>query len=784
MSTCGIINYMIKKGDGCLSNEDGRYSLKIRIEREVYYNSSNGFGVYAISTREFPSGCKALRFAGVRRYESTMTGVVQHLDEDKEYNVEVEEEYSDKYQRVQFRVIKVEVEIPTTAEQIRAFLGSIITKNQTDTLMEHYPNIIEMVLSGEEIDISVLKNFNEKRLENVVTKIKENYGLSELLAYFSPYGITFSEVKKIATLHSDPKVVKKMVQQNPYVLLHVSGFGFVKVDNIGLKLRPELKASKERVKAFIFYTLDMQGDSEGHTWLLRNDLLGFVRKSIPECLSLVKDVLEEEALNPNLLKQSGDMIGRMVDYNTELAIYKELERINKAELSIKRPTIEGIESILKVVEEKQGFELSIEQRATLSQLSEEGNVMIVSGSSGTGKTSVVNAISEVLEKTQEEPIQISQIALSAKAAIRMRQVTGRTSTTIHKFLWDLREETNMGDMEDVEISEERLKRIEELRQIRGSDVIIMDEFSMVNICLTLQVLKEVKSGAILIFVFDYAQLPSIGAGAVAYDLLEHGKYKKSKYTEVHRQGLNSGILVDANTIRNQKSPIATFESSITTGNLKDMTYMFRKGSSDVNKLAIKAFMSGVEKFGVDNINIITPRKNNTENSAEELNKIIQNLLIPQGSVEEFLVKKSGKAFRLGDRVIHRKNQTNVFNGEMGVVVKVTNDKDYPIIVKFEYGDISKTIPYTEEMLDYLQLSYALTVHSYQGSENKAIIVVLDNASHILLDNTMLYTAITRAKERCIVIAEPSAFNKCIKEHKTLIRNTWLKDILVKGGEWD
>jgi len=769
-------------------------------QEEMFYNPDQNFGIYLFYTEEEvnSSAVKKQSF-GKKRY-GTILGNMQRLNLGTQYTMEVEEKYNARYKKIQFNALKVYEEIPKTLEQKRIFLETILTVKQTNTLLEHNENIIEDIMSGKEIDVSELHNIKENRIEVVKRRVLESYVLADLLIFLTPYGINFSQVKKISSMSSNPSLVKEMISDNPYILCKVDGLSFANVDKIALKIDSNLRKSNKRIFAFIEDLLELKGESDGHTWLLKEDIINFAMRTMPECREELRAILNSD-VEYDFLHIEGDKIGRKKDYEVELAIYNELERINNAEkTAFTRPTIEKIAEFVKVIEEEQGYVLSDEQRKTVDSLAEDNNVVIVSGLSGSGKSSAVNAISNTMEMAQENKrLSISQMALSAKASIRLKQVTKRYSTTIHKFLYDvnmefqpqenIREET-LGFSEKIqsaEIEEEEKERMESLANIRKSDIVIIDEFSMVNIYLTLKVLKEVKTGAMIIFVFDYAQLPAIGAGAVAYDLLELSEYNKSKYVEVHRQGQSSGILMDANTIRQQINPLQGFEKSITTGESKDMTYMFRIKREQINNLAIKSFIGGAKKFGIDNINIICPRKDTVLNSAYELNYKIQDILLPKGAVGEFTNPITKKDFRLGDKVIHKKNMATlgVFNGEIGTVIAINANDKFPVVVRYSYEDEdeSKTIKYDVQLMKHLQLAYALTVHSYQGSENKAIIVVMDSDSNMLLDNTMLYTAMTRAKDRCVLITDPKSFLRCITEHKTLIRNTWLKGILIEGGGW-
>ena len=772
-----------------MNNNDKKIiMLTGKISKELFYDDEKKWGVYSFTTTEkiYSEALSPNKYGNVMF--GTVTGNIQPLEEGQKYIMELTEEYNRRYDKMQFKAENIYSEIPKTISQKRDFLSSILTKLQTDTLLENYPNIISMAINNDEIDVSVLHNISEKTIEDMKNKIIASYGLSDLIEFFKPYGVSFKQIQKMSSLNSNTTLLKESILENPYILTKVKGIGFKVTDEIAMKIKPELKHSEERVYALLDFVLDREANGDGHTWLSKNEMLLYGNSLVPECIDILKDVLSRSHDESGFLHIDGDRIGRMSDYNTEKKIYEQLERINSGETCIDLPTDEQVNSMMVEIEEEQGFELSVEQKATLHALSNTGNVVIVSGQSGSGKTTVVNSISTILEKTQREngkkPLVVSQMALSAKASMRLVEITDRHSTTIHKFLYELEKVEKAQSDINFENTEEIQDAIMEVQKVATSDVIIIDEFSMVNIYITLRVLKMVKEGAVVVFVFDYAQLPSIGAGAVSYDILEYSHYNKSKYTEVHRQGRKSGILMDANTIRTQENPLKTYKKSITTGELEDMTYLFRNDKDDINKTAIRAFVNGVKKFGVDNINIICPRKDKVLNSAKELNKEIQSLIIPKGTAPEYYDNVTKTIFRLGDKVIHRKNmpELKVINGEVGTVTDISKDQNdsKPVTVTFKTNHGEKIVNYDVLALKSLQLAYALTVHSYQGSENKAIIVVLDGASNMLLDNTMLYTAITRAKERCVVVSDPNSFSKCIREHKTLIRNTWLKNILIEG----
>ena len=275
---------------------------------------------------------------------------------------------------------------------------------------------------------------------------------------------------------------------------------------------------------------------------------------------------------------------------------------------------------------------------------------------------------------------------------------------------------------------------------------------------------------------DCQQLPPIGFGNIFSDILElKGQFNIYELTKVHRQAEKSGILTDANLIREGINPIQQPEFKIVSGELQDMYYMFRDNKQALNDIAIKMYLKSIEEDGLDDVIIITPRKKDCINSTIEINRIIQDKLI---SDNKPFLKKGNLKFKLGAKVIQRVNdyEKNIFNGEIGYIVDIFKAKptdEYDNMFTVQYP--SKTITYSKNELDQIDLAYALTIHLAQGSGYKTTIVIIDNSHYILLDSCLLYTAITRAKQRCLLLAEPSAFKKCIINNKSIERQTWLKE---------
>jgi ATP-dependent exoDNAse (exonuclease V) alpha subunit len=458
--------------------------------------------------------------------------------------------------------------------------------------------------------------------------------------------------------------------------------------------------------------------------------------------------------------------------------------------SIKKNIATGIHSKNKLNKEKNtkieevktidGYEYCFEVPSGMLILRRNNRIFITGNS---GKSSVVNGIIQVVESFAEihnTRYSTTQCALSAKASRRMYEVTKRPALTIHKTLgWGFGEGSGFMYGEETPMPD---------------DIIIADEFSMNNINISNSLFRAVKNGARLIIIFDGAQLSSIGSGSVAVDLLESKRYKSFFYDEVHRQAQKSGILSDANIIRLNEYPIKKPMPKIITGELQDMTYFFRKEKEDIHELALKLYTSIAEKYSIEDITLVTPRKDIVINSVETFNKDIQNIINPNGKP---IILNDDREFRIGDKVMHRKNnkEKDVINGEVGFIIDIGEkqvENKFERYIRIDYGidlfllskkgiEKRKIIDYTPIEMKEVILNYASTIHSFQGSQNKVVIAVIDSSHYILLDNTLLYTMLTRASEKCALITDEFAFKKSITTNNTIERQTFLP-YLLKGEE--
>ena len=613
-----------------------------------------------------------------------------------------------------------------------------------------YPNIIDDVISGREseIDYHSIHGVGEKSLRRIIDNLKENYGISDVLAMLQPLGITYKMIKKMLSGYSSPEIFKQELKKNPYILTKLKGLGFRRVDDLVLKLYPDMRVSEKRTIAFLRYYFQWLGENEGDTWILVSTFDEMVKEIIPDCFDIYKEIFEQEKETSTFLHIEDNKIGLQQYRRKEFDVIDILKYLN----SIQTKFDIDFDNSVKAAEARQGFEYTEEQVESLRKCC-ASNVSLICGGAGVGKTSLLRGLISIYKNYS-----IACCALSAKAAQRIFEATAFPAMTIHRLL-------KYNGVTFAFNAKDRLPQ----------DVIIIDEASMINTSLFLSLLSAIKEGCKVIICGDDGQLPPIGYGNSFHDLLNLDLFPACKLTKIMRQAAKSGIITDAWSIRNNINPLDRYELKTVRGELLDMTYMFREKPEAMRDLAIKLYLSVLEKNGgnVEEIALITPCKRNRTNCTQDINQIILDCLIPAGTVNS--IKYGSKEFREGARIIQVVNdyKQDVYNGEMGYIRSICsrdNKGKKEQVVIAEFGN--KTVEYKRSNLDDIELGYCLTVHKMQGSGVQNVIVIIDNTHYKLLDSCLLYTALTRAIKKCLLISEPSAFTRCIKT-KASDRRTWL-----------
>lgn len=747
-------------------DEDEIYKFTAIITYEQYYSDDSTWGVFGFSTKDdIPFFTKPTKtfdpFSDNKTFDeentkmSKLAGKMQHLVVGGEYVVKAKYKKDKKYGD-QYVPIAIYAIIPQSRETQLLFLKSMIPEWMADNLINAYPNVVNDVANGtlKTIDYSLVKGVREITWNKIKEKIINNYLISDIISMLKPIGVTYAMIKKLLSEEPNPVLLKQELEKNPYLMTKIDGIGFKKCDDLALKLKPELIDSTQRLVAFVQYYFKDLGESKGHTWCSEKILRSAISNNVYECCNKVDWLLE----NNEFLHINNGRIGLKYYYDIEMQIYHLI--LNKSKLNTTiNISDKAIELAIKHAEEEQGFDYVVEQLDTIHK-SLHRTVSLITGKAGTGKTSIMRAI---VKAYMENNYMMTASALSAMAAQRITEATEFPAMTIHRTLGcqGLNEFTYNKDNHLI------------------TDVAFLDEGSMVNASLFLHWLEAIGDNTRIIISGDHKQLPPIGFGNVFSDLIEmFDDSVVSKLVKPMRQAEKSGILVDANKIRENINPISEkLQPRIIHGELQDMYYMFRTNRQSLFNIAIKTFIKSVESDGIDNVVIAVPRRKDCLNSTNEINKVIQNELL--GDVLES-IEGFDTTFKLGAKVMQTVNDydKNVFNGEIGYVTKIS--ERYEGKKKEEYCEVTytdifgkdKIIEYTKKELAALDLAYAMTVHKLQGAGRKTVIGIIDNTHHQLLDNCMLYTLLTRAKKRCLLLAEPEAFLQCIRtSHNN--RNTWM-----------
>ena len=702
-------------------------------------------------------------------YYGSLAGNMEHLETKTMYHVDMRAEFNDKYRRYQYVPMSEPDPLPLSdAEQLFTLVDSVIEdKIRTEYIIKNHPNIVSEIINDDDFHIDGLDDNTNYSLCNVVRKMGIIHNAASKLR---KYGVKFSMVSKMVKQKPGCTDIVNRFLLNPYILMIYGGVKFDDTDKIALRVDHKFIHSVERLNAFLFKFLSTNANANGDTRIPVNRAYAAVKGNIPEVLDIFEKSVynEHDGQKETIFHVEDNYIGLLGTYLKEKIIFNAL--VKRSNSNIVYPVSEtdektGFEEAAEIL----GFELTDEQKTIVHQVL-KNNVSVLCGAAGTGKTSTLTAVITSLSKYD-----IACAALSAKAAQRIKESTGHDASTIHRMLgWN-----HLGPYYNKE-------------NPLPYDVVILDECSMIDVSIFFYVLIALKPGCRLILCGDNHQLPPVGVGNIFNDILnktDDGKpvFNVIKLLKVLRQAQDSGILMDATTIRRGYNPVKDpNQPKIVSGNKKDMFYMFRDNKETLQDIAVRTYIKSAQTDGLDDVVIITPRKQNCVNCTRELNRIIQSRINPVHDGEPFL-KSMDRMFHKGDKVIQRANNSdkNVFNGEIGYVEEVVEHgkKSNTMLVKFASDvDDDKVIEYNVEEAAFVDFAYALTTHLSQGSGYKTVIAIIDTSHTFMLDRCMLYTMITRAKKRCLLLSEKESFLRCIRTNKTTSRQTWFGSFLLGGDE--
>lgn len=681
----------------------------------------------------------------------------------------------------------------SSKDKQKEFLKNVLNENLVEKLFDEYDDVIKLLENRDVKSLMKIKGIGNQVALRMIDEYEESKDYSSIYMELGQLGFTHTFIKKLVDFYKSPDTVIDIVKNNPYDLLRVEGIGFKKADEVACKVGIT-QYDIRRIKGFLLYYLNDQGEA-GRSYLNYQDLmkalydtLGFVPEEIINATAKQmidnKDVVVLDNGSKIALKKFYDLEKNIMNelFRLQIGLVKVVENDSDKVNSIhddyipKSFNIGNWETITEKVEEKQGFMFTDEQRAAI-KLSLDNHVMALTGGAGVGKTSTANGICSLYSGYN-----ILACALSGKASVRITEATGLPASTIHRAL-------GYQNGEFMFNKENKL----------AVDIVLIDEATMINGTLFLSLLEAIPTGAKVIIMGDVQQLTPIGNCQVFADILDSNVLPVVKLSKPHRQALRSGIIPTSIKIANQQQIFdGNYTGNAIIGELEDMELdISGKGNDEsISDKIIKHFQVELEKFhDIMEVQICVPMRLRGELSCYNLNSKIQSIYNPKLSncneIEIFLEKKNDEAkkyiIRAGDKVINTKNNykcinsegetTPVFNGNMGIVKEIEKNG----MCTIDFIGIGEVI-FTKSDCKNLELGYACTVHKLQGSGFCSTIVGLDNSSYIMNNSELLYTAITRAKKYCVLIANNYAVVKSIQTKEVKTKQTFLKDMLLENAK--
>lgn len=679
---------------------------------------------------------------------------------------------------VGYKVINIRRDLPKTSGDIYNFLSEILTKNQADVLFAEYPNIVDIVKDGksDEVDLSKLKGIKEYTFKNIVKKIEENYILADLVVEFQGL-LSLSIIKKIYDKYTSVEKVIEHLERDPYdALTQISGIGFKSADKIILDIeaasnqniregknpilnfKKKLRDSPERCLACIIHLLK-ENESNGNTKMrlqdLRKQVISLVKT---ECANHFDTVIEYDEI---WYDRETMWIALSSTKKTEAYIAKNILKLNANKSNKWKVDAEKYRNV------SDDIKLTDEQIELINVVC-NNNVCILTGSAGMGKSASVKALINALDDMKKTYLLATPTGKSSKV---LKEFTNRESKTIHRLLGYTPSNTWMFNEEN------KLK----------ADIVILDEFSMVDIWLFKKLLMAIDTDKTkLLLIGDYAQLCSIGAGNLLHDFIDSNSIATIQLSKIFRYQ-DGGLMKVATDTRMSKPYLSNDNKLKATqfGNNKD--YMFvdlpsEKISTNVVALYKKLLDSG---YSVEDIQVLSA-KNVGSGGSIELNNLVQKVANKNyGSAVN--LKVGDTVYYEGDIVMQKVNnyKANVYseecfdepktafiaNGESGKIIKI---KDKTVLIDFD--DV--IIEYNQSEMNMVQLGYSISIHKSQGSSIKIVILVTPKSHIFMLNSNLIYVGLTRTKEKCFHLGSMSAVNTAVTKKEDMKRDTFMKELLT------
>ncbi|HEX4478720.1 MAG TPA: ATP-dependent RecD-like DNA helicase [Polyangiaceae bacterium] len=705
------------------------------VERVTYENEETGFRVIRLGGVEGRGGLSVVgRFAAVG--PGSRIRVTGDIVKDPRHGE-------------QLRADAVVVVAPDTLVGLERYLGSGLVPGIGPGFAKRIVEVFGMdtlkVLDQSPERLAEVPGLGTRRIEDIQKKWISARAISSIMLVLTTHGASPALASRIYERYGDRAA--EIVQLHPYRLaLEVRGVGFKTADRIARSLGIA-GDHPERAQAGVLHMLESLAD-QGHVAAPRTALVDKTAQMLVVDPAHVEAAIDALFGAGRVHVEDGLVFSARL-YGAETTLAAEILRLRE---SASRP-LHGLEAAIAAFEAALGFSLAESQRAAVRAAAEQ-KIIVITGGPGVGKTTIVRAILSVFERAR---LSVRLAAPTGRAAKRLSEATKRPASTIHRLLeYDPR-------LRKFALGADRPL---------DTDALVVDEASMIDLELAVALFSAVPPAARVVIVGDSDQLPSVGPGAVLRDIIDSRVVPVVTLDEIFRQAAESRIVKNAHAILRGEMP----ESSDPNAPQADFFVISRRDPDEAARTLLELVTERIPKrFSLsprDDIQVLTPMHRGPAGTIA-LNQALQKALNPSGPALE----RRGTHYRVGDKVMQTKNDydRDVYNGDVGIVVRVEPEEER-LAVKFD----EREVMYEDAALDVLTLAYATSIHKSQGSEYAAVVVPLLTTHFVMLSRNLVYTAVTRAKRLCVLVADPRALALALAETRREERVTRLAERLRRG----